>query len=285
MKAKRSLGQHFLNSEKYLSAIVDAGNIHADDLILEIGPGTGLLTEKLLKLAGRVIAVEKDKELVILLKEKFKEEIALGKLDLIEKDILDFDLTKQFHLIPNYDLANRSLLVCPGEQKRSSGSGKIIYKIIANIPYYITGAILKKFLQSDFQPEQMILLVQKEVAQRIVARDKKESLLSISVKVYGQPKLIKTVPAGAFSPAPKVDSAILAISDISKRDLNEKNFFKVLKAGFAHKRKLLINNLSGLFNKELIKKAFAECKIDEKTRPETLNLNNWLCLTNELSRN
>ena len=93
------------------------------------------------------------------------------------------------------------------------------------------------------------------------------------------------MPAGAFSPAPKVDSAILAISDISKRDLNEKNFFKVLKAGFAHKRKLLINNLSGLFNKELIKKAFVECKIDEKSRPETLSLDNWLCLTNELSRN
>jgi len=256
-KAKKSLGQNFLKSKKIVSDIIDVGDIHADDIILEIGPGKGILTEKLLFFASKVIAVEKDRELVEFLKEKFKTEIEKGKLDLIEKDILDFDP----ELLRFY---------------------KTPYKLIANIPYNITGAIFKKFLQTKNQPEKMVLLIQKEVAERIIARDKKESILSISVKTYGKPKIIKKVGAGNFSPKPKVDSAVLLIDDISKKNLeniDEKIFFEILKTGFAHKRKLLIKNLSVLkpdaqTNWEDV---FEKCGINTKSRPENLTMENWLC--------
>lgn len=197
MKAKKSLGQNFLKSEIALKKIVEAGEIKSDlpaqagDVILEIGPGKGALTKKLLEKAGLVIAVEKDYELFGFLKMKFEKEIADKKLILINEDILEFDCVRQ-------DLTQ--------------------YKIIANIPYNITGAILKKFLTEKNQPTLMVLMVQHEVAKRIMASDKKESLLSISVKAYGEPKMIMKVPARYFSPAPKVDSAIILIKNISRKN-------------------------------------------------------------------
>ncbi|MEK7186755.1 MAG: rRNA adenine dimethyltransferase family protein, partial [Patescibacteria group bacterium] len=145
MKAKKSLGQHFLRSEKALMSIVDAADINADDVVLEIGPGEGVLTERLMFFAGKVIAIEKDDGLYEFLKTKYKKEIERGKLDLIHGDILDFD---------------------PSLLRFYKDFG---YKIVANIPYNITGAILKKFLSADYQPETIVLLVQREVAKRIVA--------------------------------------------------------------------------------------------------------------------
>ncbi len=260
-RAKKSLGQNFLKSASALMTIVNAGEIDADDIILEVGPGKGALTEKLIFFAGKVIAIEKDHELFEFLKGKFKTAIDTGKLDLIHGDILDFDQ----NLLKFYDLP---------------------YKIIANIPYNITGAILKKFLSSNHQPERMVLLVQKEVAERIVARDGKESILSMSVKVYGKPKFIKKVPARYFSPAPKVDSAIISIENISKNSftwtsdvqVNENRFFEIVKAGFAHKRKMLASNLEvGLPSGEWREK-FKECGISEKTRAEDIELKDWICL-------
>jgi len=261
IKAKKSFGQHWLRSKKALQQIIAAGDIHTTDIILEIGPGQGILTERLLKLAGQVIAVEKDKKLISFLKEKFATEIKQGKLDLIEGDILKFD---------------------PKVLKRK-------YKIIANIPYYITGAILKKFLTSENQPTRMVILVQKEVAEQIVAAKGKESLLSISVKFYGEPKIIAKVPRGAFTPPPKVNSTILAIVDISKKSfkkagVKEKDFFKVIKAGFAHKRKLLTSNLAVLAEKEKVLSALKSCKIKENSRAEDLSLADWLCLAAYLRR-
>jgi 16S rRNA (adenine1518-N6/adenine1519-N6)-dimethyltransferase len=166
-----------------------AGEVNEKDIVIEIGPGKGALTEKLLERAGKVIAIEKDCELVKFLQEKFKKEIENGKLELIEGDILKLRIT-------NYELRK--------------------YKLIANIPYNITGAIIKKFLTEENQPEKMVLLVQKEVAERIVARDGKESILSLSVKAYGEPKYIMKVSKRFFSPEPKVDSAIIAINNISR---------------------------------------------------------------------
>ena len=180
MYAKKSLGQHFLKSERALSSIIESAKISPGETILEIGPGLGVLTEKLLDAGAKVIAVEKDDSLFVFLKEKFGE-----KINLIHEDILDFD---------------------------SNDLGK--YKIVANIPYNITGAILEKFLSADNQPESMVLLVQKEVAERIVARNNKESILSISVKAYGDPKYIEKVLAGSFVPAPNVDSAIILIKNM-----------------------------------------------------------------------
>lgn len=256
MYAKRSLGQNFLRSERALAKIVEAGEITEKDIILEIGPGQGALTERILATGAKVIAVEKDDELFEILNKKFEKEISSKKLELIHYDILDFQI------------------VSPGT-----------YKLIANIPYNITGAIIEKFLSDERQPEKMVLLVQKEVAERIVARDNKGSILSISVQVYGTPHYVETVKAGSFVPAPKVDSAILEISDISKRffqDFPESEFFKLLKAGFQAKRKKLSSNLSVIFDKNSVKKAFTELNLDENLRAEDVPLEVWQKLAKNL---
>jgi len=243
MRPNKFLGQNFLKSKKIAEEIVKAADIKPNDVVLEVGPGKGILTEELVKRAGRVIAVEKDGRLVDFLREKFKN---IKNLKIIHNDILK---------ITRYALPITR------------------YKIVANIPYYITSHFLRKFLESDFQPFLMVLMVQKEVAERIVARDKKESILSISVKVYGQPKIIKIVPAHYFSPKPKVDSAILRIDNISKKFFKndtETSFFGLVKKGFSSKRKMLKNNLN-LSNTECL----TRCGIPEKSRAEDLSLENW----------
>lgn len=243
--------------------MVDAADIHADDLVLEIGPGKGALTEKLVPLAGKVIAIEKDRELLPLLQDKFSDAVTTGRLEILERDILEFDET----VLREY--------------------GKN-YKLVANIPYYITGAIIRKFLESDFQPASMTLLVQKEVAERIVARDQKESILSISVKAYGTPKIIGKVPKRYFTPEPKVDSAIIYIEGISKANfekVTEESFFRVVRTGFSHKRKLLANNLEGLgLDKTFILSALETFNLPPKTRAEDVSLSTWLSLSEYLSK-
>lgn len=270
MFAKKSLGQHFLTSERALSAIIDAGNPNGNDLILEIGPGKGILTERLLKHAGKVIAVEKDDWLFEQLKEKFSNETAEGKLELIHGDILAFD--------PDILKFYKDL----------------DFKIIANIPYNITGAILEKFLSAEYQPGLMVLLVQDEVAKRITgygphsakaSRGKKESILSISVKAYGKPLYIDKVMAGSFVPAPKVNSAVIAIEGISKDFFNnfeEKAFFQLLKAGFQAKRKKLSSNLANLYPKEQVLAAFQDLSLDENVRAEDIRLENWQKMAQKL---
>ena len=260
--AKKSLGQNFLKSKTAISAILDAGDIHADDIVLEIGPGKGALTGRLTLLAGKVIAIEKDSELISILEEKFSEEVATSKLDLKNGDILEFDPEiMKFYKKP--------------------------YKIIANIPYYITGAVLRKFLSSSNQPELMVLVVQKEVADRIVARDNKESILSLSVKAYGTPKYVMKVQKRFFSPEPRVDSAIIAISNISKANFKNKKeedwFFDIIKAGFAHKRKVLRKNLEEVSSAENIAVAFSKLSINEKSRAEDIPLSKWLLMAEFLS--
>ena len=201
-----------MKSEKIAQEIVEAGEVCSDDIVLEVGPGKGILTEELLKKAKKVIAVEKDEQLAEFLKTKFVTEINSGKLEIICGDILDKHQGES--------------LMLPKE-----------YKIIANIPYYITSHFLRTFLEGDTQPSMMVLMVQKEVAERIVGV--KESLLSISVKAYGQPEIIRYVPASYFSPSPKVDSAVLKISGISKdffKDTTEKKFLKRSKKVFPKKK-------------------------------------------------
>lgn len=268
-KAKKSLGQNFLKSEIALRKIVETGEIKKNDVILEIGPGKGALTKKLLEKEGLVIAVEKDQELFEFLKEKFAKEISAKKLILINEDILEFDISEIFSSFSNGDVAKQDIL------RKTS---KIFhYKIIANIPYNITGAILKKFLGGSYQPELMVLMVQHEVAKRIVARDKKESILSISVKAYGEPKIIMKVPARYFSPAPKVDSAIISIKNISRKIFtapsSEEKFWKIVKVGFAHKRKKLSSNL-----KVLKGGGNASALHLGNKRAEDLTLTDWIML-------
>lgn len=247
IRAKKSLGQNWLKSETALSAIVDAGDINGEDIVLEIGPGQGALTEKLLFFAGKVIAVEKDQRLIKFLQEKFAREIATKKLNLLEKDILELDTNT---------LATSH------------------YKLVANIPYYITGQVLRKFLTANKQPKLMVLMLQKEVAERIARNKGKESLLSISVKAYGQPKYIQTVKKEFFSPKPKVDSAILLINNISrdfftKNKINEEEFFTLVKQGFAQKRKKLSSNL------KIPLATLVTGGIDINARAENLSLEDW----------
>ena len=220
MFAKKSLGQNFLHSKKILREIVRAGNVVPGETVLEAGPGTGNLTEALLTAGARVMAVEKDHRLIPVFQKKFSSEIASGKLQIVHADILDFS---------------------PSLYKLQTNR----YKLIANIPYYITGGFLRKFLSSENQPSMMALMLQKEVAERIVAKNGKESLLSISVKAFGSPRYIKTV-----------------------------------KAGFAHKRKIISNNLKPVFGNKTEEKII-KCKIIPTSRAEGLTLEKWLCLATD----
>jgi 16S rRNA (adenine1518-N6/adenine1519-N6)-dimethyltransferase len=251
--AKKSLGQHFLNSKHALDQIISAAALKTGECVLEIGPGTGILTQALIDSGAHVIAVEKDDRAFELLKVKFFQNVLNNQLELIHGDILESK-------IPNL---------------------KSPFKLVANIPYYITGAILEKFLEHGPQPELVLVLVQKEVAERIVARDGKESILSVSVKAFGTPKIVAIVPRGAFTPPPKVDSAILAIEAISDvhfkgKNIQPKQFFKIVRAGFAHKRKVLIRNLESVASPEQVNKAWSELKLDPKVRAEDLTAEQWL---------
>ncbi len=259
VRAKKSLGQNFLMHARTAARIADVAQLFEADTVLEIGPGTGRLTRELLARARHVVAIEADGTLVEGLKETFAEEIAGGRLALIHADI------REWLSSPN------ALLPTP-------------YRLVANIPYYITGELLRRFLEAASQPSSITFLVQKEVAERIAPRLKsgqtrgKESILSLSVKAYGTPKYEFTVPRGAFVPAPKVDSAVLTIRDISRRRFasprEESRFFELIRAGFAHKRKLLSGNLAGLVSPA----SFREAGIEEKARAEDLSLEDWLAL-------
>jgi 16S rRNA (adenine1518-N6/adenine1519-N6)-dimethyltransferase len=294
-RAKKSLGQNFLKSKEALLKIIEAGDIKPEDIVLEIGPGKGALTEFLIQKAGKVIVIEKDRELVPLLEETFKDAVAAGKLEIREGDILEFNPSQLKEIIQKNSYSESSIT--------SNNSSNKSYKLIANIPYYITGAIIQQFLTADFQPERTVLLLQKEVAQRIVARPEyshsgtaKESILSISVKVYGTPKYISTVKAKYFSPQPKVDSGILLIENISRnffKDINEERFFEIMKAGFAHKRKMLLGNLKEYFEKNNVSNSrqestnleeiFDNLNINKKARAEDLTLEQWSDLVKNLS--
>ena len=211
------MGQNFLKSQPALRKMLEMGEVNDKDIILEIGPGKGALTEKLLEKAKCVIAVEKDRDLVELLKEKFTDEIKSGKLLLLNEDILKFNLGEV--ILNSFSGPRMREDEEPDHSKKLKSLRRDFgYKIIANIPYNITGAIFKKFLSCDAQPDRMVLLIQKEVAERIVAKNDKESILSLSVKAYGTPKYIMKVHKRFFSPSPKVDSAIIAIINISKNN-------------------------------------------------------------------
>jgi 16S rRNA (adenine1518-N6/adenine1519-N6)-dimethyltransferase len=253
-RPKKSLGQHFLRSEGVLNKITRAGSLDKNDTVLEAGPGLGHLTEKLLEQAGRVISVEKDSRLIPYLSEKFQKEIKNGKLSLISKDILELDPS-----VSGLDLG--------------------AYKIVANLPYYITGKFIRKFLSLENKPKSMTLLLQKEVAKRIVARDRKESMLSISIKVYGKPHYVATVKRELFKPEPKVDSAILLIDEISSQKIpGEETFFQIMRRGFSSKRKKLIGNLKILRNSRFWEEVFRNCHISQNVRAEELSIENWFCL-------
>ena len=268
VKAKKSLGQHFLRSKGAVRKIVVAAEIMPRETVLEIGPGRGVLTEALLLAGACVVAVEKDSELIPELSEKFSQEVSAGRLTLLEGDILDERLQKKLFPI--------------------LGGKTAKYKVVANIPYYITGALFRLFLEKLRQPTRLVFLVQKEVAEQIVSRNGKEGILSLSIKAFGTPKYVAKVPKESFSPKPKVDSAIIAVTDISRdrlKGVSEAQFFKVVKAGLGAKRKMLLGNLSKSLNipKDELEKVFHKLDIPPTSRGEDLPIEKWLALAREIN--
>ncbi len=261
-ETKKSLGQHFLNGKRVPALMAEAGNVTKGDVVLEIGPGTGVLTRELLLRGATVIALEADNRAIEVLADTFKPEIANKQLVLFHNDVRALALDDLHPLIT---------------------LGK--YKVVANIPYYLSGHLFRTFLESEVQPTDLVFLVQREVAERI-ARDKKESLLSLSVKVYGEPHYIKTIGRGNFTPPPKIDSAVIAITGISKerlKDIREEDFFTIIHIGFASKRKQLIGNLSAVYPRESLVHIFSTLGIREDVRAEDLSLNLWLSLVEALT--
>lgn len=252
LKARKRLGQHFLVDETVLQRIVSAAEITPADTILEIGPGLGILTREMAGRAGRVIAVELDNRLAAILKQTLAP---LTNVTIINDDIL--------HLDP------ATLL-----------TGPTAYKVVANLPYYITSPVLRHLLKASARPEKMILMVQKEVAQRIAAAPGHRSLLSISVQYYGNPRIIDIVPAEAFHPAPEVDSAILRI-DVYRQPAvtvsDQQGFFDLVRGGFTASRKQIANSLAqGLaLDKPAVVALLDRAAIQPQRRAETLTLEEW----------
>ncbi len=250
MRAKKSLGQNWLVDPTVVATIIETAALRPNEVVLEIGPGQGVLTTALLATGARVLAIEKDDRLIDVLNRKFAVARERKQFTLIHGDVLDF---------------------LPQPHEVLAGG----YQLVANIPYYLTGRILRQFLTNEPQPKTVTVLLQKEVAKRLVAKDGRESLLSMATKVYGRPRYVQTVPAAAFSPQPKVDSAIVSIDQINKdnfRASSEEKFFDCLKRGFAGKRKMLRNNLA------LAPNVWSSCQIAPTARAENLTLNDWLCL-------
>jgi len=286
MRTGARLGQHFLKHAWAAAKLAHAIEVRPGERIVEIGPGKGVLTRELLA-RGPVVAIEKDEALVRILQETFSEEIFSGKLIIIAGDVRDIVIEPR-KAVPDArhgEAVSESYKSTVSETLRLRNEADGIelrggYVVAANIPYYITGEIIRQFLTAEKQPRAMALLIQKEVAQRITSE--KESILSLSVKAYGTPKIIAKVSRTHFSPPPSVDSAILAINNISKAffdEITEEDFFRVIHAGFAQKRKMLANNLSSIVEKEKIAAVFEQTGIDAKARAEDVPLAKWKQLT------
>jgi 16S rRNA (adenine1518-N6/adenine1519-N6)-dimethyltransferase len=269
---KRSLGQNFLRDETYLDRIVVAAELISTDTVLEIGPGMGVLTRRLAAEAGRVIAVELDDRLIDLLQKEFATQ---PHVSVVHGDILELDPVQ---LVDDRQVDNQKSRI----QNPKS------YKVVANLPYYITSAVLRHVLEASVRPTLAIVMVQKEVAERICAAPGDLSLLAVSVQFYAEPRIVDYVPAAAFHPRPKVDSAVLRL-DIRPQpavaDVVPEAFFRIVRAGFSQKRKQLLNTLSAGLHlpKPEAAAALNAADIDPKRRAETLSLEEWGALTRRLT--
>jgi len=255
LKARKSLGQHFLVDKGVLQQVLAAADLNASDTIIEVGPGLGVLTEELIQKADRVIAVELDDKLASILRRR---QASSDNLSVINGDILK--------LTPSELLG-----------------GATDYKVVANLPYYITSAVIRHFLEAEVKPQLMVLMVQREVAEAITAAPGKMSLLSVSVQFYGCPQIAAYAPAAGFYPPPEVDSAVLKIEVYPQPALpvaDVEGFFRLVKAGFAAARKQLANSLAlGLeVDKTETLCLLQAAGIEHKRRAETLSLVEWYSL-------
>lgn len=251
--AQKKLGQHFLIDKETLKQIIAAANLKPADSVLEIGPGLGTLTRALSPHVKKVVAVEKDYQMIKIFGSINRD---LANVKIVEANALT--LTPQF-------------------LKQHFGK---TYKLVANLPYYLTSAILRFFLQRKVRPAMMVVMVQKEVAERIIALPPEANLLSVAVQIYGQPEIVAKVPRLSFWPAPKVDSAILKITPYSTDRYpidDDTAFFRVVKAGFGERRKQLHNSLSSGLHLSLAeaKQILQDCDIQSSRRAQTLTIREW----------
>ncbi len=281
---KKSLGQNFLVDEHALSNIVRAATITSADVVLEIGPGLGSLTRHLSDAARRVIAVEIDRTLILPLQSVLA---ARSNVTLVAGDILQLDPAELLSAVAHPSTARRSAQDASTQELSHYLTNQLSnYKVVANIPYYITSAVIRHLLEADIKPQSIVLTVQLEVAQRIIAEPDDMNLLAVSVQFYGVPRIVQRIPAGAFYPVPVVDSAVVRIDlpDQPRVMVNDVDtFFKVAKAGFGQRRKQLHNALkTGLSRPaEEIDRVLKAAQIDPKRRAETLTLEEWAKLANQ----
>jgi 16S rRNA (adenine1518-N6/adenine1519-N6)-dimethyltransferase len=254
MRPNKSFGQNFLVDRAVLQCIVEAARIEPGEQVLELGAGTGVLTRELARLARRVVAVELERDMLTLLE---KTTASLHNVELLARNLLYLEPQEVFAQEP--------------------------YKLVANLPYYITAPTFRHFLESANAPRLLVVMVQYEVAQRIVAGPGDMSLLGVSIQFYGQPSIVARVPARAFYPAPKVDSAILRV-DVRERIplMREERdgFFRIVQAGFAERRKQLHNSLTHHLHRknEEVRACLTAAAIDPARRAETLSIDEWLRL-------
>lgn len=260
LHARKGLGQHFLVDQAALGVITGAAELTTDDTVLEVGPGLGVLTEELAKVAGRVVAIEIDPRIASILTERLSH---LRNVMIINNDILQFNPSDVF-------------------AQEMQSNPDFNYKVVANLPYYIASAAIRHFLEAEFKPCRMVVMVQKEVAESIVAVPGRMSILSVGIQLYGKPVIVGYVPGQSFYPPPKVDSAIVRIDVYSRPVVEVEGFFPVVRAGFSAPRKQLRNSLAqGL---SIPPGAAAEILrisgISHQRRAATLALEEWA----ELSR-
>ena len=258
LRPRKALGQNFLVDRRALTQIVEAAELTPGDLVLEVGPGVGQLTRMLSEAAGQVIAIELDHEMVGVLRQELSDR---PNVKIVEGDILAVD---------------------PGALSRGRP-----YKVVANLPYYITSAALRHLLEARPQPSLLVVTVQREVADRITAAPPNMSLLAVSVQFYGRPRRIARIPAGAFYPAPKVDSAIVRIDVYPQPAVDvpdAAHFFAVVRAGFGQRRKQLRNSLAAGLHRPAgqVESALRRAGIDPHRRAETLTLEEWAALSREI---
>ncbi len=244
----KDLGQHFLTDKNVLEKIIETAEVGKSDVVVEIGPGLGILTRELAKRAKKVYAIEIDPKIAEILSTSC---VGCRNLSILRQDVRKFD---------------------------PQGIGR--YRVVANLPYYITSHVIRKFLEAKNKPQTLTVLIQREVAERICAKPGRMSLLSIAVQFYGIPEIAELVSPLAFFPSPKVYSAVLKIKVFKEplfEDVDRRIFFRLVKAGFGEKRKMIANSMSGSLNldKNLISQLLRRAGVEPMLRPERLTLDNW----------
>ncbi len=271
IKPARSKGQNFLIDEESYDAIIRAADLKKDDTVLEVGPGLGFLTAILAKIVKRVVSVELDDKLAGLLQIALDSQ-GVENVEVVNQDVMKFEISDLFPL-------------AKGEIKRG-------YKIVANLPYNITSQFLRKFLSEvEIKPESIVLMLQKEVVERITAGPGEMSLLAVSVQFYAEAELVEVVKAENFWPAPKIDSAIvrlklkekIPLTPLIKGAVDEKDFFRLVKFGFSARRKMLKNNLAGGLHMKQgeIEEKIKKIGLDPKIRAQDLSMEDWMGLYKE----